>query len=103
MAYHGGFYKFEGNLANYQLKSVDPGQKQWKFIMPEKVLGCVVYPAATINKPGIIKHIEGKRFIIGEPDGSRSERANIISDIFIKSGLKAPISKDIEVIYGLNL
>ena len=63
----------------------------------------VVYPAATINKPGIIKHIEGKRFIIGEPDGSRSERANIISDIFIKSGLKAPISKDIRSDIWLKL
>jgi len=97
------FYKFPGNLANHQLQSVDPGQKQWKHITPEKILGCVVYPAATITKPGVIKHIEGKRFILGEPDGSKSERANIISDILIKSGLKAPISKDIRSDIWLKL
>ena len=89
------FYKFKGTLANYQLDSVDPGKKQWKYITPNKVLGCVVYPAAIIEKPGIIKHIEGKRFILGEPDGTKSERAFAISEMFNKSGLKAPVSKDI--------
>ena len=97
------FYKFQGNLSNYQLQSVDPGQKQWKYMKPQKVLGCVVYPAATIAKPGVIKHIEGKRFILGEPDGSKSERAKIISNILIKSGLKAPISKDIRSDIWLKL
>ena len=83
------FYKFEGEFNNYQLNSVDPEKKQWKHITPNKVLGCVVYPAAIIDKPGVIKHIEGKRFILGEPDGTKSERANAISDMFIKSGLKS--------------
>ena len=104
MAYHGGFFiNLKENLANYQLQSVDPGQKQWKHITPEKVLGCVVYPAAIIDKPGVIKHIEGKRFILGEPDNSKSERANAISDILIKSGLKAPVSKDIRSDIWLKL
>jgi len=97
------FYKFEGDHANYQLKSVDPEKKQWKYITPEKVLGCVVYPAATIDRPGVIKHIEGKRFILGEPDGIKSERVSIISDMFVKSGLKAPISKDIRSDIWLKL
>ena len=104
MVYLGGFfYKFEGELKNYQLNSVDPEKKQWKYITPNKVLGCVVYPAAIITQPGVIKHIEGKRFILGEPDGSISERANIISDMFIKSGLKAPVSKNIRSDIWLKL
>ena len=97
------FYKFEGEFNNYQLNSVDPGKKQWEYIKPNKVLGCVVYPAAIIDQPGVIKHIEGKRFIIGEPDGSKSERANAISDMFIKSGLKAPVSKNIRSDIWLKL
>ena len=97
------FYKFEGELKNYQLNSVDPEKKQWNHITPNKVLGCVVYPAAIITQPGVIKHIEGKRFILGEPDGSKSERANIISNMFIKSGLKAPVSKNIRSDIWLKL
>ena len=89
------FYKFNGHFNNYQLDSVDPEQKQWTYITPNKVLGCVVYPAASIEQPGVIRHIEGKRFILGEPDGTTSERASNISNMFIKSGLKAPVSKNI--------
>jgi len=97
------FYKFEGEFNNYQLNSVDPEKKQWEHITPNKVLGCVVYPAAIISQPGVIKHIEGKRFILGEPDGSKSERVNTISDMFIKSGLKAPVSKNIRSDIWLKL
>ena len=63
----------------------------------------MVYPAAIISQPGVIKHIEGKRFILGEPDGSKSERVNTISDMFIKSGLKAPVSKNIRSDIWLKL
>ncbi|MDC3024167.1 2-dehydropantoate 2-reductase [Alphaproteobacteria bacterium] len=89
------FYKFKGHFDNYQLNSVDPDQKQWTYIRPNKVLGCVVYPAATIDEPGVIRHIEGKRFILGEPDGTISDRVSNISNMLIKSGLKAPVSKNI--------
>ena len=97
------FYKFGGKFNNYQLESVDPEQNLWNSVNPKKVLGCVVYPAAIIEKPGVIRHIEGKRFIIGEPDNSKSERAIAISELFIKAGLKAPISKDIRSDIWLKL
>ncbi len=97
------FYKFGGKLDNYQLESVDPGQNQLNSINPDKVLGCVVYPAAIIEEPGTIKHIEGKRFILGEPDNSMSERVIRISELFSAAGLKAPVSRDIRSDIWLKL
>jgi len=58
---------------------------------PDRVLGCVVYPAAEVIEPGVIKHIEGNRFSLGEPDGSKSERAQALSKALAAAGLKAPV------------
>ena len=97
------FYKFGGKFDNYKLGTVDPGQNQWNSIHPQKVIGCVVYPAAIISKPGVIEHIEGKRFILGEPDNTKSERVIRVSNLLNKAGLKAPISKDIRSDIWLKL
>ena len=70
------FYRLEGAHENHQLQSVDPGGRIWNAIGPERAIGCVVYPAAEIAEPGVIRHIEGDRFILGEPDGQPSERAD---------------------------
>ena len=78
-----------------RLKSVDPKNLQWDCITPERSLGCVVYPAAEIKAPGHVYHIEGDRFPIGEPDGSISDRAKILSKILIQAGLKSPVRKKI--------
>lgn len=85
------FYKFGGDLEGTQLESVDPAGAQWNGFGPEKVLGCVVYPAAEVVEPGIIKHIEGNRFSLGEPDGQKSDRIVTLSRIFTEAGLKAPV------------
>ena len=85
------FYKIGGEHEGTKLESVDPGDLQWKSFGPDKVLGCVVYPAAEVVEPGVIKHIEGNRFSLGEPDGSKSERASRLSKILIEAGLKAPV------------
>jgi 2-dehydropantoate 2-reductase len=85
------FYKIGGELEGTKLDSVDPGDLQWKSFGPDKVLGCVVYPAAEVVEPGVIKHIEGNRFSLGEPDGSKSERASRLSKVLIEAGLKAPV------------
>lgn len=89
------FYKLKGRFENKKIESVDPENKQWNAIGPEKVLGCVVYPAAEIIKPGVIKHIESNRFILGEPNNTKSERALLISKILKNCGIKAPVSKNI--------
>jgi len=58
---------------------------------PDRVLGCVVYPAAEVVEPGVVKHVEGNRFSLGEPDGSRSDRAQALSKALTSAGLKAPV------------
>ena len=85
------FHKLEGAHEGTRLDSVDPGNVQWDGFGPDRVLGCVVYPAAEVIEPGVIKHIEGNRFSLGEPDGSKSDRAQALSKILSNAGLKAPV------------
>jgi 2-dehydropantoate 2-reductase len=85
------FHKIGGDLEGTRLESVDPGNAQWDGFGPDRVLGCVVYPAAEVSEPGVIKHIEGNRFSLGEPDGSKSERALALSKALGAAGLKAPV------------
>ena len=85
------FHKIGGPLEGTRLHSVDPDDAQWNGFGPDNVLGCVVYPAAEVIEPGVIKHIEGNRFSLGEPDGSKSERAIALSQALSAAGLKAPV------------
>lgn len=73
------------------LESVDPGGVIARSIPRERVIGCVVYPAATVAEPGIIHHEEGNRFSLGELDGSRTDRVQKISRVLVDAGFKAPI------------
>ncbi|MGE0095631.1 MAG: 2-dehydropantoate 2-reductase [Alphaproteobacteria bacterium] len=85
------FYKLPGPWENHRLKSVDPGDKQWDGIGPERAIGCVVYPACEVPEPGVIQHFDGDRFALGEPDGAKSERIQKLSEALIKAKMKAPI------------
>jgi 2-dehydropantoate 2-reductase len=85
------FHKIGTDLEGTRLESVDPGNAQWDGFGPDRVLGCVVYPAAEVTEPGLIKHIEGNRFSLGEPDGSKSDRAVALSQALAAAGLKAPV------------
>jgi 2-dehydropantoate 2-reductase len=85
------FHKIGGPLEGTRLASVDPGDVQWDGFGPDRVLGCVVYPAAEVSAPGVIRLIEGNRFSLGEPDGSKSERALMLSQLLQAAGLKAPV------------
>lgn len=85
------FHKIGGPLEGTRLHSVDPGNVQWDGFGPDRVLGCVVYPAAEVTEPGTISHIEGNRFSLGEPDGSKSDRAVALSQALQAAGLKAPV------------
>lgn len=78
-----------------ELQTVDPGRRLWRKIGPERAIGCVVYPAARLTGPGIVEHIFGNRFAIGEPDGSNSARLRSLSAMLVKAGLDAPVSADI--------
>lgn len=85
------FHKLGGPYEGRRLETVDPGGVQWDGIGPDRVLGCVVYPAAEVAEPGVIAHVEGNRFSLGEPDGAKSERAQRLSDALQAAGLKAPV------------
>lgn len=85
------FHKIGGAYEGTRLASVDPGNAQWDGFGPDRVLGCVVYPAAEVTEPGVITHIEGNRFSLGEPDGSKSDRAVALSQALTAAGLKAPV------------
>ena len=89
------FYKLPGPFENRRLESVDPGGVIAAHIEPERVIGSVVYPAAELLEPGVVKLVEGNRFTLGEPDGSRSARIEALSAAFMKAGFKAPVAKDI--------
>ena len=77
------------------LDSVDPGGVIAAHIEPERVIGSVVYPAAELVEPGVVKVIEGNRFTLGEPSGERTERIEALSQALMRAGFKAPVSKDI--------
>ncbi|MCL1886650.1 MAG: 2-dehydropantoate 2-reductase [Betaproteobacteria bacterium] len=85
------FYKEGGKLEGRHLESVDPGGEQWKHIGPERAIGCVVDPATEVIAPGVIEHHEFNRFILGEPDGTQSERVTQLAEIFKKAEFDAPV------------
>ena len=85
------FHEIGGPLEGTRLSTVDPGDAQWNGFGPERVMGCVVYPAAEVARPGVVKHVEGNRFSLGEPDGSKSERAVALSQALSAAGLRAPV------------
>jgi len=89
------FHKLAGPYEGRRLESVDPGGLLAQHIEPERVIGSVVYPAAELLEPGVVKVIEGNRFTLGEPDGSRSPRIDALSQAMIRAGFKSPVSKDI--------
>jgi 2-dehydropantoate 2-reductase len=89
------FQRLPGPWEGRALDSVDPGGMLASQIEPERIVGSVVYPAAELLAPGVVKVIEGNRFTLGELDGSRSERIAALSQSLMAAGFKAPVSKDI--------
>lgn len=85
------FYSLDSPFRDRRVQSVDPDGALWQTVPPGRVIGCVVYPAAEVIEPGVIEHTYGDRFTLGEPDGSRSRRIEVLSRILIAAGLKAPI------------
>jgi len=85
------FYKSGGPLEGTRLKTVDPEGTLWERLPPSRVIGCIVYPATDLVEPGVIEHTYSNRFDLGEPDGSKSERAQVFSQLMIKAGLRAPV------------
>jgi ketopantoate reductase len=89
------FQKEGGSFDGKRLETLDPNGILSRNIHPDRIIGCVAYPAAGLAAPGIIEHVEGERFPVGELDGRETERAKMISDALIKAGLKSRVITDI--------
>ena len=85
------FYKLPGPHQNARLRSVDPEGVLWEKLPPARVIGCIVYPAVEVVEPGVLEHHYSNRFDIGEPDGSKSDRAQAFAQVMIKAGLRCPV------------
>ncbi|MFD7294001.1 2-dehydropantoate 2-reductase [Streptomyces sp. NPDC059897] len=89
------FHQLEGPYEGRRIEAVDPGGATSKVLPPERAIGCVVYPATVIESPGVIRHLEGTRFSIGEPDGSVSGRCTELSEAMVAGGLKCPVERNL--------
>lgn len=89
------FQRHGGELEGLHLETVDPGGVTAAAIDPARVVGCVVYPAAILEAPGVIRHVEGERFSLGELDGSTTARVQSMAQAISRAGLKAPIQANI--------
>jgi len=97
------FHRHGGVLAGSIVRSVDPQGRIMELIPAERVIGCVVYPAAELVAPGMVHHIEGERFPVGELDGSSSERVQRVSQCLTHAGFKSPVLNDIRAEIWLKL
>ena len=97
------FQKLGGEYADRVVRTVDPRGILFNRIDPDRVIGCIAYPAATIIEPGVIQHIEGNRFPVGELDGSESTRVQMIYKSLTEAGFKSRVLDDIRSEIWLKL
>ncbi|MGH2913859.1 MAG: 2-dehydropantoate 2-reductase [Solirubrobacteraceae bacterium] len=89
------FFGETGPYEGRRIEAVDPGGAVSAVLEPRRAIGCVVYSSTELQAPGVVRHLEGTRFSIGEPDGSRSERCRELSEAMVAGGLKCPVEPDI--------
>ncbi len=97
------FQKLGGDHADRVVETVDPGGALLRGIDAGRIIGCIAYPAATIAEPGVIQHVEGNRFPVGELDGSESQRVRAIAAMFEDAGFKSRVLTDIRSEIWLKL
>ncbi|MGH3172172.1 MAG: ketopantoate reductase family protein [Trebonia sp.] len=97
------FHGLPGPHEGRRVESVDPGGAVSAVIPPAAAIGCVVYCSTEIESPGVIRHIEGTRFSIGEPDGTISDRCTAFSEAMKAGGLKCPVEPDLRSDIWLKL
>lgn len=89
------FHRHDSTFRDRAIESVDPGGVLWRTLPPAQAVGGVVYPAASVIEPGVVRHTFGDHFILGEPDGAASDRIRTLSALFEAAGLQAPVRPDI--------
>jgi len=85
------FHGLEGPYRDRRIACLDPDGRLERAIETRRVIGCVVYPAAAIAEPGVVHHQYGNRFMLGEPDGRKTERIEALARVLTKAGFKAPV------------
>jgi 2-dehydropantoate 2-reductase len=89
------FQRHGGELDGWRLNSVDPDGRIAEHIEPERIIGCVAYPAAAVERPGVIRHVYGRRLPVGELDGRNTERARAVAELFARGGFDSMVVDDI--------
>ncbi|MGZ4415104.1 MAG: 2-dehydropantoate 2-reductase, partial [Gaiellaceae bacterium] len=84
------FHGLRGPYSGRRIEPVDPGGAVSEAIPPERAIGCVVYSSTELEAPGVVRHVEGTRFSIGEPDGTVSRRCLAFSEAMVAGGVKCP-------------
>jgi 2-dehydropantoate 2-reductase len=97
------FYKEGGKLDGQTVACLDPEGTLFRALDPRHVLGCVVHAAAQVLEPGVVRHTAGREFLIGEPDRSRSARAERMVAAMNAAGFQAKLAVDIRVEIWLKL
>ena len=97
------FHKHGGPYEGRRIEAVDPGGVIWNALPADRTIGCIVYPAAELDAPGVIRVIEGNRFPLGELDGADTERVRLLAQRFRDAGFKTPILSDIRAEIWLKL
>ena len=97
------FHKHGGPFDGRRLNALDPVGAIDGSISPERIIGCIAYPAGYIAEPGVIQHVSGDRFPLGELDGTITPRIEAISESFTNAGFKAYILEDIRSEVWLKL
>ena len=97
------FHKHGGEFEGRRIAAVDPTGEIDTYIEADRIIGCVVYPAGELVAPGVVKHVEGNRFPVGELDGSHSNRVEMVSQTLINAGFKSYVLDDIRSEIWLKL
>ena len=85
------FQKHGGEFDGRRLECLDPDGTLEANIGPERLIGCVVYPAAGVTAPGVIRHVEGDRFPVGELDNTETERLRRVHDTIVEAGFRSRV------------
>lgn len=85
------FHKHGNGFEGATLESIDPGGRQWRELGPARAIGCIVYPATELEAPGVVRHVSGDKFPLGEPSGEKTDDVERLAALFVDAGLQAPV------------
>ena len=89
------FQKFSGEFEGRRIHALDPDGELERYVPADRIMGCIAYPAAERDAPGLVRLVEGDKFPVGELDGTKSERATEIANVLTRAGFKARVLTDI--------